>query len=123
MSYDLAIWHGTRDLSSEEAELEFANLCQADATLVHPNARLEAFVNQLTKKYPKLDDLPEDRLDESPWTSGFDTLENFCHLPIAWSRIEEVVPYTIKLALQHGLTCLDPQSGRVYQPKGLKKAT
>jgi hypothetical protein len=118
MSFDLAVWEGTRPESSDEALERFQELYDRyiEEKMESPSPTIIRFVRTLTTTYPDLSELPSDRLDESPWADG-PLLGNasgpFFYFGISFSRVEEVVPFIAETARTHGLICFDPQSGEV----------
>jgi hypothetical protein len=115
MSYDLAVWHESTAIDSRAAQQKYEAMCAG----VHPPTPHESvaqFVNLVTQQYPQIDDCDEDDIDDCPGTCEFDVSPAHCILNIRWGREEELVPELVHIAMDLGLICYDPQSGRVYSP-------
>ena len=118
MSFDLAVWEGSQPESPAEATKRFEELYDRyiEQKMETPSPTIVGFVKALTATYPDLADLPDDRVDESPWSDG-PLLGNasgpFFYFGMSFSRVEEVVPFVAETARAHGLVCFDPQSGEV----------
>ncbi len=81
------------------------------------DARHPALVNlhdALVARFPETEDP-----DDAPWSDG-PLIENFGSelgmVAIAFSRVEEVVPFIVEVALARGITVLDDQTGLVHRP-------
>ena len=77
---------------------------------------MDAFVAEITARWPQIDDVPDDEVDECPWNVQFDQSPAHVASTIAWSRAEEIHPVYIETARRHGLYVYDPQDDRVYEP-------
>jgi hypothetical protein len=97
MSFDLAVWEGPRPASSDEALERFEELYERyiEEKMETPSPTIVRFVKALTATFPDLTDLPDDRVDESPWSDG-PLLGNasgpFFYFGMSFSRVEEVFP-------------------------------
>lgn len=85
---------------------------------VDRDERIEAFVADITARWPQIDDMPEEDVDECPWNVAFDQSPGHVISAIAWSRVEEVVPVFVETAHRHGLLVFDPQADALYAPEG-----
>jgi hypothetical protein len=78
----------------------------------HP--ALVALHDALVARFPETDDP-----DDAPWADG-PLIENFGSemgmVAIVFSRVEEVLPAVLEIALAHGITVLDDQTGLVHRP-------
>ena len=117
MSFDVALWYRAKPMGRAEALSFYKSLCEGDTSDIEPNPAVATFVREVTAKYPQIDDVPEEQLDECPWNIAFDQSEGHVIICIAWSRCDEIVPWVTGLAAKHGLTYFDPQSGEVYLPR------
>ena len=88
---------------------------------VEANHAVAAFLSELTRQYPQMDDVPEDQIDDCPWSAAFDVSDGHIILPIAWSRCVEMAPVILALAEKHGLMVYDPQSDNVFLPPQLAR--
>ena len=127
MSFDLAVWHGTRALSTEEAAGIHEALCEGralpSAAGVTASPSVDAFLAALHARYPNLDSLPEDAVDASPWASGFEASDHHVLLNFRWgSASDEAVAAAVDLARSHGLVLFDPQGPQVHLPPALRPA-
>ena len=80
--------------------------------------RLAELVALLERRYPGLDDDP----DNSPWASWPLTQAmvdgRCCGFNVAWSHAERISTEMRTLCNQHGLTLYDPQESVVLRPNG-----
>ena len=118
MSYDLAVWLPSRQMSNKEAGKLYGDLCDSNVAaaqkLLIADARLEAFYRELTAKHPEIDDVPADRLDDHdfcPWSVAFDRSDRHIIMCCVWERAEYVHDFVSQLAAKHNLVAFDPQSG------------
>ena len=119
MSYDLAVWHTSRRLTNEEAVKLYHQLCDSVVNGVEPHPGIETFYTELTTKHPELDDVPDDRIDDTdycPWSIAFDRSPGHIIMPCVWSKAEYVDGLIRTLARKHGLAVFDPQSGKIQYP-------
>lgn len=112
MSYDLAVWEGTRPGSDEEAGETYQALCEryleAEAA-EPPTERIRAYALALLERYP---DIGGPDGEDSPWASGpliNEAVGPMMYFPMVWSQCEEASAWAADLAAQHGLVCYDPQ--------------
>lgn len=73
MSYDFAVWYASRPITCQEAEEIYGRLCRGDLTAVKPDPRIAELLDELTKRYPEIDDL-----------EGHDSSKQFCE----WERVD-----------------------------------
>ena len=119
MSYDLAVWNTKSRLSNEEAVKLYHQLCDNIITGIAPHPGIEAFFSELTAKHPEIDDVPDERIDDTdycPWSIAFDHSPGHLIMPCVWSKAEYVDGLIRTLARKHGLAVFDPQSGTVSYP-------
>jgi len=119
MSFDLAVLSGKKPLSSDGAGEIYAQLCESPGTwptLLEPDERIDAFVLEITTRWPQIDDVPEEEVDDCPWNIAFDQSPAHAISCISWSRAEEVFPVYVETALRHGLYVYDPQEDRLLVP-------
>src|SRR5438876_901136 len=117
MSFDLAVWKSTRPLIVEEAQRLYEKLCEDEIpSEIKPCPEMRAFFAELMTRWPHDDPEADDCPFEDPRDS--DVFQILC---IAWSRVKEVAPEVIAIALKHGLICHDPQNGEVHQPESKKR--
>jgi hypothetical protein len=119
MSCDHAVWFPSRRLSNQEAGALYARLCEGDSSGVVPSGAIDAFYSELVAKHPQIDDIPEDRVDDSdycPWSIAFDRSPGHLIMCCVWSKADYVSALLKSLARKHGLALYDPQSERVWYP-------
>jgi hypothetical protein len=126
MSFDLGVWYSYHPLTFDQAGTIYGQLCHSDLSALtidsNTSRHIAAFMDDITRKYPSIEDLPEEELDDCPWSVDFDRSDVHAILPMAWSRVEEVAPFVKNLAYKHGLVCYDPQEDRVYLPPSLQSS-
>ena len=120
MSYDLAVWEGTRPRNGEEAARLYEELMDADEERAEHDLPpepltppIDALLTEVTSRWPDGVDMDE----ESPWAMSNlrdDASGRFAYFCMTTSpRLNEVVAYIGQAAGRHGLVCYDPQSERV----------
>lgn len=116
MSYDLFVFKGPIPRS----ELEFTELLDrfqaGDEAAFESSPKLTAFYEDLLRKYPALEDLPDDKVDDSAWAMTPDESERLIALNFAWPEAERAAKEVPKLTRKHGLVLMDPQSGQIDRP-------
>jgi hypothetical protein len=86
---------------------------------VSPHPRVESFYADLIAKYPEIDTVPDDHIDDHdycPWSCALDHSSGHVLMPCVWSQAEKVECVVRELARKHGLAVYDPQQGRIYYP-------
>jgi hypothetical protein len=119
MSFDLAVWHAQKRLTDEEAASLYSNLCKSRGDGVTPHPAVDAFYSELTGRYPEIDTIPDDRIDDHdycPWSCALDRSPGHVIMPCVWSQAENVARLVHELAIKHGLAVYDPQQGKVFYP-------
>jgi hypothetical protein len=127
MSYDLAIWEGERPNSDEKAAQVYEELSERyeEDTDEPPSLRLLGFARDLTHRYPDATDLPDDRVEESPWAYGpltENVTGSLFTVGVRFDMVKEVAPFVARMAREHGLVCFDPQEETLGVPS-VEKAT
>jgi hypothetical protein len=121
MSFDLGIWHSERALSVEEAGELYVKLCEQEWIPIADSPAIEAFYQELCGAYPEIDTLPEDQVDDCPWSCAHDRSGLHVIVSMSWGeRTNPVAQCVVELAERHGLVCYDPQGPDVYLPLHLK---
>lgn len=121
MSFDLGVWFPQKRISNREASELYARLCDGDITSVTPHPAIDAFYAELTKRYPEIDTIPEERVgdyDYCPWSCSLDHSPSHVIMACVWSRAKYVEELVENLARKHGLAVFDPQSDEVTYPDG-----
>lgn len=116
MSYDLAVWVGSRPSSAAAADAEYARRMDAmEATFdqgeepppVAPE--IAAFVEAALARYP---DPEQESGSESPWASSpliGDAVGDLIYFPMTFSGAEYARDVLADIASSLGLVCYDPQ--------------
>src|SRR4051812_48539207 len=119
MSFDLMALSGKKPLTHPQAAGAYQLLCDdpdAWRTLLKPDEAIAAFVEEITTRWPQIDDLPRDQVDFSRWAVAFDLSPAHLISCIGWDSVDEVVPVYVRKALGHGLYVYDPQEDALREP-------
>ena len=118
MSYDISVWSIPRVFSRQDAIQAWSDICDDDGTFepFEDSPKLGEFQRELEDKYPQIDTLPDDKIDESPWSCGFEPEGPTLTLSCVWSRAEEMSDYVFDLAMKHNLAVFDFTSELIYMP-------
>lgn len=116
MSYDLAVWHVSRPITTEEAADIYDRLGEPDLTGVELYPGVSAFMAELTAQYPQIDDWPEEDIDNCPWSVQFEHSDSYVVICMSHSRVSEIVPIVEEFAAKHDLVCFNPQWPCVVYP-------
>jgi hypothetical protein len=120
MSFDLAVWQDTGNddtpPSDSEAREIYLQLCNGvcDERPVAPG--IEEFYNELTHRYPEIDQVPEEDVDDCPWSALLDRSSRHVTMSVVWSRADEIRSVVFELAKRYSLVLFDPQKGQVLLP-------
>ena len=112
MSYDVAVWAGSRPASDESAGEEFelrSEVMDGSGDLEPPSPALSAFIDELLSLLPPLDDSDH---PDSPWATGpepGDISGDFAYLTMTYPGAERALETVAAVARRHGLVCFDPQ--------------
>src|ERR1017187_6406166 len=120
MSFDLGVWYSDEPLTDEDAGDLYVKLCEQRWIPVEESAAVDAFYAELTSRYPEIDSIPEEELENCPWSCAHDRSGLHVLMAITWSRCVEIAPVVLKVAARHGLVCYDPQESKVHLPSHLK---
>jgi len=121
MSFDLAVWFSDTTPDPREALALYQKMCRSEWAPGGEYPQVDAFHKDLCAAYPEIDSLPEEALDECPWSCAHDRSSG--HMIIAMNyghNLEAASTLVISLAEQHGLICYDPQNSHLYPPPGLR---
>jgi hypothetical protein len=123
MSFDLAVWHSETPLTGREAQGIYAKLCENWPYLEGTQPTVDAFYRELTEKWPEIDTIPEEKVDDfdfCPWSCALNHSGMAIVLSCVWPKAEEVAKRTIELAEKHQLVLYDPQTNGVVLPSSLQ---
>jgi hypothetical protein len=96
-------------------------LCESQIDGVTPHPAVDAFYVELTARYPEIDTVSDDRIDDHdycPWSCALDRSPGHVLMPCVWSQAENVERFVRALAAKHGLAVYDPQQSQVFYPDG-----
>lgn len=119
MSCDFAVWFPDRRLSNQEAAARYSSLCDGDTSGVSAHPAVDAFYAELTARYPEIDTVPDERIDDHdfcPWSCALDRSSGHVVMSCVWSQAGNVERFVRELARKHGLAVFDPQSGKIHAP-------
>ncbi|MGA3295739.1 MAG: hypothetical protein ABSE45_17375 [Candidatus Acidiferrales bacterium] len=117
MSFDLAVWKADDPgLTDSDAGKIFLQLCDGAHEGWPAAPEVEAFYRELTQRYPELDDLPEEEVDNCPWSARLDRSAHHVIMTVVWSRADEIRSVVLDLAGKHSLLLFDPQEGKIIRP-------
>jgi hypothetical protein len=123
MSFDLGVWKSEAPLTHEQAAGIYVNLCENWPYLEGESRSVGTFYDELTRRWPELDTVPEEQIDNMqycPWSSALSRSGMAVVMSCVWSISDEVAAFVKELANKHGLVLFDPQSGSVVLPEHLK---
>jgi len=120
MSFDLGVWCSDEPLTDEDAGDLYVNLCEQKWIPIGENAAVDAFYKELPNRYPEIDTVPEEGLENCPWSCAHNRSELHVLIAMTWSSSAEIAPVVLALAAKHGLVCYDPQESKVHLPSQLK---
>ncbi len=121
MSFDLGVWHTQQRLTDPEAGALYLELCASRIDGVTPHPGVDAFYAELIARYPEIDSVPDNLIDDHdycPWSCALDRSAGHVIMPCVWSQAENVERFVRRLAAKHGLAVYDPQQGRVSYSAG-----
>ena len=120
MSYDLGVWHSDLPLDDARAGDLYIKLCEQQWVPTEESPATLAFYNELSARYPEIDDVPEEKLDDCPWSCAHDRSGLHVLMAMQWGKYSEIAPVVYGLADKHGLICYNPQEAKVVLPSRLK---
>jgi hypothetical protein len=121
MSFDLAVWHTPSHLTDEEARQLHADLGESRIDCVSPHPSIDDFYADLTARYPELDTVSDELIDDSnfcSWSCALERSPGHIRMACVWSQAQAVSQFVWGLAAKHRLALFDPQEGRVHYPGG-----
>jgi hypothetical protein len=117
MSFDLAVWRSETIPSDGEAGETYLLLCDdmCGGGPVEPG--VEELYTELTRRYPEIDSVPEEEVDDCPWSVQLNRSGHDVIMSAVWSRSDEIRAFVLDLAKKYGLILYDPQKGKVLWPE------
>ena len=119
MSFDLAVWFESAPITNEEATQKYLRFAEGDVADASEHPGVERFLEELSARYPDLDELADEQIDDSPWSCGFDRSGAHVLMCMRWGVPKEVLDLIAALAEEHGLVLYDPQGSEVHLPSAL----
>ena len=122
MSMDIGVFYTERPHTDQDALNRYIAFCEADdlTPYIEASPTVASFLEELTATYPQIDDIPEDELDDCPWSCAFDVSDGHVLMSMVSSKYEETALLVVQLAHKHGLVCIDPISGTILSaPDGV----
>ena len=120
MSFDVAVWSQVHR-SVKQASQVYLKLCDNDTSLLQPQPDsaqdIEAFLQELTQRYPPPSAYTDETADECLWSNDFDISEAHVLLSIPFSRVAEAAAWIVDLAYKHHLIFYNPQNGTIRLPQ------
>jgi hypothetical protein len=123
MSCDYGVWHSETSMTNEEAAKIYTGLCEQWPFLEGENRSVRAFYDELTRRWPELDTVPDEKIDDKdccPWSCAISHSGMAVVTACVWPMADKVGSLVKHLATKHQLVFFDPQSERVHLPRHLK---
>lgn len=114
MSHDLGFFSIKQGASTSEIRDAYLSSCEGNTPKWPSSHAFKAFVLALENKYPCLDSLSDEDIDDSPWSCGFDQGEGYIIVSMVFSRSSEVGDFFWQLLEQNELIVFDPQADKAY---------
>jgi hypothetical protein len=123
MSCDYGVWYSETPLTNEEAAKIYLGLCEQWPFLEGENQAVRAFYDELTKRWPELDTVPDEKIDDKdycPWSCAISHSGIAVVTACVWPMAGKVGSFVKELATKYQLIFYDPQSDQVHLPEHLK---
>ena len=120
MSCDFGIWHSDKLLTNQEAAQIYVRLCEEWPFLEGENPAVRAFYDDLTKRWPELDTVPDEKVDDAdycPWSCAISHSGMAVVVSCVWPKSDDVAAFVQGLAAKHQLILYDPQADKVHLPQ------
>jgi len=120
MSFDMGVWYPSERLDDKAAADLYVRLCEGNLEGVTPHPAIEGFYQELTFLHPQIDDIPEDRIDDTdycPWSIAFDRSPGHLIMSCVWSKADYCRDLIMKLGAKHGLAVFNPQESTITYPE------
>jgi hypothetical protein len=112
VSFDLYLWGEPIPKNQKEGLEIYLSLGETSEPVVNPCPRLDNFLADLLVLHPKLEDLPDDEVDEKGvWSMSPEIEDGWISLTISKSRLAVVTDDVVRLAEKYKLVLFDPQFG------------
>jgi hypothetical protein len=114
MSYDLGFFSIKQGTTTAQVRAAYLSSREGTALSWPSSKALKSFIFVLENKYPRIDTLTDDEVDDSPWSCCFDKGEGHIIVSIVYSRASEVGDFIWGLLEQYQLIVFDPQADKAY---------
>ena len=114
MSHDLGFFSFREGITTTDVRNAYLESCKGGNVSWPASASLDNFVQSLEDKYPCIDTLPDEDLDDSPWACGFDKGDGYIIVSMAFSQAEDVGNFIWSLLEKNKLIVFDPQADKAY---------
>lgn len=122
MSFDLGVWYSEKALTPKQAGEIYLKLCDGKSDFKGENLRVVAFYDELVKKWPEIDFVPDDKIDDHdycPWSCAIDRSGMHVLVSCVWSKAQDVAIFVEQLAVRHELLLYNPKKNLVKLPPSL----
>ena len=113
MSFDLGFWYEDVPSAPERAAAIYERLTDGEEGVVPSASAVNDFFVEVIATF---EDMTEENMEESPWTSPLYQTPECVVASLAYSTSGDVAPVLLELASKHGLTAYDPQNREVLSP-------
>lgn len=117
MSFDLAVWSSKTVPTHAEGLETYRLLCNDMCGGGPEEPGIKELYEELTRRYPEVDTVPEDELDDCPWSVELSRSGHHLIMCVQWPRSNEVRAFVLELARKHGVVLFDPQKSKVLWPE------
>ena len=114
MSHDLGLFSIKQGATTSEVRAAYLSCKEGKEVSWPSTSDFSSFILLLKQKYPNLNSLSNDQVDESPWSSGFIEGQGYIIVSIAFSRASEVGNFIWSLLENNELIVFDPQVDKAY---------
>jgi enolase len=114
MSHDLGFFTYKSEATIEDIRKVYLDSSDGKEAFWPSSSEIIAFKKFLIEKYPSINSLEDDELDENPWSCEFDQGEGYIIVSMVFSKSEEVTDYILTLLKEYQLIVYDPQDDKAY---------
>ncbi len=115
MSYDLALFSTDVGTTNKEVAAYYVACCDAEQPDGPPNPDLDRAFAEIAEQYPDLATIPDEDLDDCPWSAGFDKGPRHLVMCMRWSRAEDMARFINRIAARHDVILYDPQEDESFR--------